>query len=102
MFLFPACGFSVPFLLEEEFSPEASKQSLSMFGGVETHTIVVDPAIMNSKEMSREPSLWANRSRDLLPQLVEMLGGAKWQAPTCIHQIALRQFDLLERNQSGP
>ena len=77
MFLFPTRGFSIPFFLKKEFSLESSKQFLSIFDGVEGHAIVVDPAIMNSEEMSRESTLWADRGRDLLPQDIKMLGGTK-------------------------
>jgi len=77
MFLFSTRGFSIPFFLKKEFSLESSKQFLSIFDCVESHTIVVDPAIMNSEEMSREPSLWADRGRDLFPQDIKMLGGTK-------------------------
>jgi len=52
VFPFPACGFSVPFFLKEEFCLESSEQSLCMFGGVESHAFVVDPAVMNSEEMA--------------------------------------------------
>ena len=88
MFLFPTRGFSVPFFLKEEFSLESSEQFLSMFGGVESHAIVVDPAVMNTEEMSRKPAFGADRGRDLLPQNIKMLRRAKRQTPAGIHQVA--------------
>ena len=85
MFLFPTRGFSVPFFLKEQFALESSKQAHCMGGCVESHTVVSDPAIMNSEEMSRESAVWADRGRDLLPQNIKMLGGTKGQAPAGIH-----------------
>ncbi len=88
MFLFPTRSFAVPFFLEEEFAVESLKKSFPMLGGVEGHTIVIDPAVMNSEEVPREPSLWPDRSRDLLPQNIKMLRRTKRQAPAGIHQVA--------------
>ena len=67
MLSFAARSFAVPFFLEEEFGMKSLKALPYLQRCVEGHAGVVFPVVMSSEEVSRESSLWADGSRDLLP-----------------------------------